>query len=455
MRADDSLDTRVGQRLARRREGLRLEPLPVDGRLSMLVGLTLQAEGCRAAVGTRCRIEGGEGGDVEAEVVGFDRERTLLMPAGAIGGLRPGARVRPLHQALAVPTGTALLGRVVDAAGLPIDGRGPLLGCPRAPMNPISLDPLRRAPVDTPFDVGVRAINALLTLGRGQRVGLFAGSGVGKSSLLGMMTRHSSADVTVIALIGERGREVGDFVRETLGPEGLARAVVVAVPADRPPLARLQGARLASAIAESFRDAGSEVLLLVDSLTRVAHAQREIGLAAGEPPTVKGYPPSVFATLPALVERAGGMLGSGSITAVYTVLAEGDDQNDPIVDAARAVLDGHIVLTRALADAAHFPAIDIGASISRTRDAVTGEAEQTRVRRFLQLAAAYRSREDMLRVGLYQSGTDPLLDEAIRLWPELQRFLQQPAGLGVDLAEAQRELSILLEPSEGARRAAA
>ena len=438
----------LAERLARRRAGLRLEPPTVDGRLSTLVGLTLQAEGCRAAVGSRCRVETGDGGAIEAEVIGFDRERTLLMPSGAVDGLRPGARVRPLHRPLAVPLGGGLLGRVVDAEGRPIDGRGPLVGCSRAPLDAAALDPLARAPVDAPFDVGVRAINALLTLGRGQRVGLFAGSGVGKSSLLGMMTRHSGAAVTVIALIGERGREVGDFVRDTLGPEGMARAVVVAVPADRPPLARLQGARLASAIAEGFRAAGREVLLLLDSLTRVAQAQREIGLAAGEPPTVKGYPPSVFALLPALVERAGAVRGGGSITAVYTVLAEGDDPNDPVVDAARAVLDGHIVLSRTLANAAHWPAIDIGASVSRTRDAVTAEAEQARVRRVLQLAAAYRAQEDMLRVGLYRSGSDPQLDEAIRLWPYLQRFLQQSPAERVTIEASHAALAALVGAAE-------
>ena len=441
---ETSPGARVAARLSARRAGLRLVSPAVDGRLSTLVGLTLQASGCRAAVGSRCLIETGDGGDIEAEVIGFDRERTLLMPAGPVDGLRPGARVRPLQRPLEVPVGDGLLGRVIDADGRPIDDRGPLSGCTRAPLDAKPLSPLDRAPVREPFDVGVRSINALLTLGRGQRVGLFAGSGVGKSSLLGMMTRHSSADVSVIALIGERGREVGDFVRDTLGPEGMARAVVVAVPADRPPLARLQGARLASAIAEGFRDRGREVLLLVDSLTRFAQAQREIGLAAGEPPTVKGYPPSVFAALPALVERAGAMRSGGSITAVYTVLAEGDDPNDPVVDAARAVLDGHIVLSRALADAAHWPAIDIGASVSRTRSAVTSDIEQARVRRVLQLAASHRAQEDMLRVGLYQSGSDRELDEAIRLHPHLQRFLQQAPGLRVTIEESQAALAALV-----------
>jgi flagellum-specific ATP synthase len=312
------------------------------------------------------------------------------------------------------------------------------------PLNPACLNPLERSGISQQFDVGVRSINGLLTLGRGQRVGLFAGSGVGKSALLGMMTRHSEADVTVIALIGERGREVNDFVRETLGKVGLQRAVVVAVPADQPPLLRLQGAMLATAIAEGFRDSGKQVLLLMDSLTRFAQAQREIGLATGEPPTTKGYPPSVFAMLPQLVERAGNLATGGSITAIYTVLAEGDDQNDPIVDAARAVLDGHIVLTRELADAAHYPAIDIGASVSRTRSAVNFAEQEQDIKRCLRMAAAYRAQEDMLRVGLYQPGSDPLLDEAVAFWPNLQNFLQQSQEAGVDMETSKAQLSSIL-----------
>jgi flagellum-specific ATP synthase len=307
------------------------------------------------------------------------------------------------------------------------------------------INPLERAGIHEVFDVGVRSINGLITLGRGQRIGLFAGSGVGKSALLGMMTRHSEADVTVIGLIGERGREVNDFVRETLGPEGMKRAIVVAVPADQPPLLRLQGAMLATAIAESFGDRGQQVLLLIDSLTRFAQAQREIGLATGEPPTSKGYPPSAFALLPQLVERAGNMAHGGSITAIYTVLAEGDDQNDPIVDAARAVLDGHIVLTRALSDAAHYPAIDIGASVSRTRQAVNSPEQEQLIRRCLQLAAAYRAQEDMLRVGLYQAGSDPLLDKAVHFWPRLQNYLQQSATSGVNVMSSRSQLADILQ----------
>jgi len=420
----------------------------VEGRLVKLLGLTLEADGCQAAMGERCSIETDTGVAVEAEVVGFNGQRTLLMPAGDVEGLCLNARVKPLLRSISVPFGDGLLGRIVDAQGQPIDGRGPLINSRQAPLATPSINPLDRAAIKQPFDVGVRAINGLLTLGRGQRVGLFAGSGVGKSSLLGMMTRHSEADVTVIALIGERGREVNEFITDTLGEQGMRSAVVVAVPADQPPLLRLQGAMLATAIAESFRDNGKQVLLLVDSLTRFAQAQREIGLATGEPPTSKGYPPSVFALLPRLVERAGNFRRGGSITAIYTVLAEGDDQNDPIVDAARAVLDGHIVLTRALSDAAHFPAIDIGASVSRTRNAVTSTEQQHVVNQCLQLAAAYRAQEDMLRVGLYKHGTDPLLDRALSVWPRLQHYLQQHASEGVTLEDSFAALEGVLAVSE-------
>lgn len=441
---------RIRNKLQRCRENLRCSELPVEGRLVKLLGLTLEADGCQAAMGERCSIETDSGAAIEAEVVGFNGQRTLLMPAGDVDGLRLNARVKPLARSVSVPSGDGLLGRIVDAQGQPIDGRGPLINSQQEPLTTRSINPLDRAAIEQPFDVGVRAINGLLTLGRGQRVGLFAGSGVGKSSLLGMMTRHSEADVTVIALIGERGREVNEFITDTLGEQGMRSAVVVAVPADQPPLLRLQGAMLATAIAESFRDSGKQVLLLVDSLTRFAQAQREIGLATGEPPTSKGYPPSVFALLPRLVERAGNFRRGGSITAIYTVLAEGDDQNDPIVDAARAVLDGHIVLTRALSDAAHYPAIDIGASVSRTRNAVTSTEQQNVVNHCLQLAAAYRAQEDMLRVGLYKHGTDPLLDRALSVWPRLQHYLQQHASEGVTLEDSFAALEGVLAATQQA-----
>lgn len=435
--------------LRKRRMNLSIGELPVEGHLSTLRGLTLEAEGCKVAIGSRCLIDTVNGDTVEAQVVGFNRGRTLLMPAGSVDGLRSQARVRPVARQMMAPTGAGLLGRVIDAHANPIDGLGPLQVSGSVPLLGQPINPLNRAAVNEVFDVGVRAINGLITLGRGQRIGLFAGSGVGKSALLGMMTQHSEAEVTVIGLIGERGREVNDFVRDTLGSAGMQNAIVVAVPADQPPLLRLQGAMLATAIAESFRDEGKQVLLLMDSLTRFAQAQREIGLATGEPPTSKGYPPSTFAMLPQLLERAGNLASGGSITGIYTVLAEGDDQNDPIVDSARAVLDGHIVLTRALSDAAHYPAIDIGASVSRIRSSVNNQEQESLIRRCLQLAAAYKAQEDMIRVGLYQKGSDSLLDEAVEFWPRLLPFLQQSVDSGVGIEASRKQLAEILSVSNG------
>ncbi|HHH38310.1 MAG TPA: FliI/YscN family ATPase, partial [Sedimenticola sp.] len=356
------------QRLARCQERVgEHRGLVVEGKLTRMVGLTLEAVGCRAAIGGQCEVINNSSGDrIEAEVVGFSGESLYLMPTEDIRGLEQEARVVPTGRVCEAVVGDHLLGRVIDGAGRPLDGKGPIHTAERRPLTGRRFNPLSRTPIREPLDVGVRAINALLSVGRGQRLGLFAGSGVGKSVLLGMMTRYTNADITVVGLIGERGREVKEFVQNILGEAGMARAVVVAVPADNPPLRRMHGAMLATSIAEHFRDQGRQVLLLMDSLTRFAQAQREIALAIHEPPATKGYPPSVFAKLPQLVERAGnGDRGGGSITAFYTVLAEGDDQNDPIADAARAILDGHVVLSRQLADSGHYPAIDIEASVSR------------------------------------------------------------------------------------------
>ncbi|WP_255559944.1 flagellar protein export ATPase FliI [Dyella sp. EPa41] len=412
--------------------------LTVEGRLRRVVGLTLEAEGCEAPLGARCMVTTADGSELDTEVVGFADERLLLMPVTEMHGVLPNARVRPCAHTSGLPVGTALLGRVVGADGLPLDGMGPLdvdehAGLKREPINPMS-----RKPIDTPLDTGVRAINALLSVGRGQRIGLFAGSGVGKSTLLGMMTRYTDADVVVVGLIGERGREVKEFVEHTLGPEGRARSVIVAAPADAPPLKRLRGAQYATAIAEWFRDRGQRVLLLMDSITRYAQAQREIALAIGEPPATKGYPPSVFAMLPALVERAGNDAeGRGSITAFYTVLAEGDDyRHDPIADAARAILDGHIVLSRDLAEAGHYPAIDIEASISRVMPAVVRREHMRAAQRFRQVYSAYRQQRDLIAVGAYQKGSDPQVDHAIAMWPRLRDFLQQEVDAPTTLSDA-------------------
>ena len=438
-------------RLAMRLRGMDTERIPAmgmvrEGVLRRAVGLTLEATGCEAPLGSRCSVESSGGRWVDAEVVGFAGDRTFLMPTSDLSGLLPNARVITGSSRGEVVVGEGLLGRVIDSDGVPLDGRPPLRAEDFVGLSGVQINPLMREPITRSLDVGVRAINALLPIGRGQRVGLFAGSGVGKSTLLGMMTRYTAADVIVVGLIGERGREVRDFVESTLGPEGLRRSVVVAAPADRPPLARLHGALRATAIAEWFRDQGLHVLLLMDSLTRFAHAQREIGLSVGEPPTTRGYPPSVFARLPALVERAGnGADGRGSITAFYTVLTEGDDQQEPIADAARAILDGHIVLTRRIADAGLYPAIDVEVSVSRVMQDITDPAWRGRIRRLKQLMAAYNAQRDLIAIGAYQRGNDPVVDDALALWPQILQFLGQDVAESADVEASRNALARLLD----------
>ena len=415
----------LSQRLQRYRVGEIAPKTPVAGKLTRVVGLTLEAVGCRAAIGALCRIDT-QDGTLEAEVVGFSGDRLYLMPSEQLKGVIPGARVVPVTEEHGIPVGMNLLGRVIDGIGQPLDGLGPILAAQTVQFAQTRINPLARRPIHRPMDVGVRAIYAVLTVGQGQRMGLFAGSGVGKSVLLGMMTRGSVADVVVVGLIGERGREVKEFIEEILGAEGRERAVVVAAPADASPLMRLKGCETALAIAEYFRDQGLNVLLLMDSLTRYAQAQREIALAVGEPPATKGYPPSVFAKLPALVERAGnGNDGQGSITAFFTVLTEGDDLQDPIADAARAILDGHIVLSRELADSGHYPAIDIEKSISRVMPQVTSAEHQGLARARKQYYSLYQQNRDLITIGAYSQGADPRIDRAINQKPYLDRFLQQ------------------------------
>ncbi|MFM0317337.1 flagellar protein export ATPase FliI [Paraburkholderia nemoris] len=414
------------------------KPMRACGRLTRAAGLVLEAVGLRLSVGAEVMIElpfGSSLAMAEAEVVGFSGDKLFLMPTTEVIGLLPGARVYPLESApiadpmagaKRLPVGWELLGRVLDASGRPLDGLGPLGAHADAPLSSPVINPLNREPIHKVLDVGVRAINALLTVGRGQRMGLFAGSGVGKSVLLGTMARYTSAEVIVIGLIGERGREVKEFIEQILGEEGLARSVVIAAPADVSPLLRMQAASYSTSLAEYFRDQGKHVLLLMDSLTRYAMAQREIALAVGEPPATKGYPPSVFAKLPALVERTGnGPAGGGSITAFYTVLTEGDDQQDPIADSARAILDGHIVLSRSLAEAGHYPAIDIEASISRAMTALIDDNHLEKTRMFKQMLSRYQRNRDLINVGAYSSGRDALLDRAIALYPRMEAFLQQ------------------------------
>ncbi len=424
----------------------RLPAPPVEGVLTRMIGLTLEAAGCQAAVGDRCDVLGTDGARIEAEVVGFSGDRLYLMPTGDIHGLKPNARVIPRLGAETAAVGPQLLGRVIDGAGTALDDLGPIVCEERVRLTGTPINPLLRQPIAEPLDVGVRAINSLLSVGRGQRIGLFAGSGVGKSVLLGMMARYTGASVIVVGLIGERGREVKEFVERILGPDGRKRAIVVATPADTPPLMRLHGAWRATAIAEHFRDQGQDVLLIMDSLTRFAQAQREIGLAIGEAPATKGYPPSVFARLPQLVERAGnGAEGRGSITAFYTVLTEGDDQQDPIADAARAVLDGHIVLSRRIAESGHYPAIDIEASISRVMHDIAGQSHFAAARRFKQALSTYQQNRDLIAIGAYHKGSDPRIDAAIALWPSMQKFLQQDLHERVDYGRSVSELAALIE----------
>ncbi|MGE4368216.1 MAG: flagellar protein export ATPase FliI [Burkholderiaceae bacterium] len=442
------------------------------GRITRATGLVLEATGLQLAVGAACKIQLIEGQDVwaDAEVVGFHDNTLYLMPQSEIAGLPPGATVVPLQAtepapvplprqaehrvppspllSRQLPVGNALLGRVVDGAGRPLDGKGPLTHAGSAALTAPVLNPLDRAPIDTVLDVGVRAINGLLTVGRGQRMGLFAGSGVGKSVLLGMMARYTQADIIVVGLIGERGREVKEFIEHNLGAEGLARSVVVAAPADVSPLLRMQGAVYATRLAEHFRDQGRHVLLIMDSLTRYAMAQREIALAIGEPPATKGYPPSVFAKLPALVERAGNGTAhddnaAGSITAFYTVLTEGDDQQDPIADSARAILDGHIVLSRTLAESGHYPAIDIESSISRVMSAIVPQEQLNLVHQFKRMLSRYQRNRDLIAVGAYTPGNDPQIDEAIEKYPWLESYLQQGMTTRIDYPAATGELATL------------
>jgi len=406
---------------------VKAKPLKIAGRLVRMVGMTLEVVGTFAPIGSRCQImRGVDLEPIEAEVVGFHDGRLFLMPIGDTHGLSPNAEVIPVDGGVKVGVGPTMLGRVINGSGEPLDDLGPIEVDDYASLTGERINPLSRHPITEPLDVGIKAINGLLTLGKGQRVGLMAGTGVGKSVLLGMMTRYTDADIVVVGLVGERGREVNEFVRQNLGEEGLKRSVVVATPADDPPLMRLHGAMLATAIAEYFRSQGKNVLLLMDSLTRFAQAQREIALAVGEPPASKGYPPSVFAKLPQLVERAGnGKLGGGSITAIYTVLAEGDDQTDPIVDSARGVLDGHIVLSRDIADSGRYPAIDVESSISRVMVEVVSEDQLALARQFKNLYSTYQQNHDLISVGAYRKGADPEIDESIAKHQPLNAFLSQ------------------------------
>jgi flagellum-specific ATP synthase len=421
-----------------------VQPCTFTGRVQEMVGLTISSRGPHTAVGGVCRVElPAPQAPILAEVVGFRRGQVLLMPYGEVRGVKPQARVTLTHRQAAVPVGAGLLGRVIDGLGRPLDAQGPISPEAFYPLYAQPLNPCARQSIDTPLDLGIRAINGLLTLGKGQRVGIFAGSGVGKSTLMGMIARHTRSDISVIALIGERGREVKDFIENDLGPEGLARSCVVAATSDSPPLVRLRGAYLATAIAEYFRDQGRDVTLMLDSITRFAMAGREVGLAIGEPPTARGYTPSVFAQLPRLMERAGTHGGQGSITAIYTVLVEGDDMLEPIADAVRAILDGHIVLSRDLADRGHYPAIDVLGSISRLMPQVTDAEHMLNREKLIRVAAAFRRAEDLININAYVRGTNPEIDYALEKNEAVNRYLRQRIDEAVSLDQARAELAAI------------
>ena len=396
------------------------------GFVARVVGLTIETRGLKAAMGSVCEIERESGAPIEAQVVGFSGETTFMMAFGETSGINLGAKVRKTAEADIALVGESALGRVLDARGHPLDGLPPLSGLRATPMIGTPVNPMERVPIENTLDVGVRAVNALLTVGCGQRIGVIAGSGVGKSVLLGMMTKYSQADVIVIGLIGERGREVKEFIEQILGVEGLRRSVVIAAPADNSPLERIRAAHLAHSYAEFFKANGANVLLLLDSLTRVAHAQREIGLAVGEAPTTKGYTPSVIGLLPKLIERTGtGSEGEGTITAFYTVLAEGDDLNDPVVDIARASLDGQIALSRDLADQGHFPAIDLVGSVSRLMPVLATDEQIENALRFRKIWSTYQENKELVQVGAYQRGSDHHMDTALRTITQITDFLTQ------------------------------
>jgi flagellum-specific ATP synthase len=395
------------------------------GTIVRVVGQMLEAKGCHLPIRGRCFVEISPDKKIECEVVGFSESSVYLMPFGEFEGILPYARVYPSTKGNLVPFGDGLLGRVLDGMGNPIDGKGALSHAEYKPAQTKAINPLNRKPIHEVLDVGIRSVNALLSIGKGQRMGLFAGSGVGKSVLMGMMTKYTEADITVVGLVGERGREVKEFIQEILGEDGLSKAVVVASPADDSPLLRINAAYLATSIAEHFRDQGKNVLLLLDSLTRFAQAQREIALSVGEPPATKGYPPSVFSKVPHLVERAGNSDHEGSITAIYTVLMDGDDSQDPVADCARAILDGHILLSRDLAEQGIYPAVDLEASISRVMPSIVSADRIKKAIQFKKLYSSYQRAKDLIQIGAYARGSDPDVDLAIQKYPEIIAFLSQ------------------------------
>ncbi|HIJ78909.1 MAG: FliI/YscN family ATPase [Desulfobulbaceae bacterium] len=416
--------------------------ISVGGRVNQVIGMVLESLGPGIPVGSICEVDVFKGrSKVLAEVVGFRQGRVLLMPLGEMRGVEPGSAIRMVGGEAGVPVAESLLGRIIDGLGNPMDGKGPLATETIYPLYADPLNPMERERIKEPVDVGVRAINGLLTLGKGQRIGILAGSGVGKSTLLGMIAKHTAADISVIALIGERGRELKDFIERDLGPQGLARSVVVVATSDQPPLVRMRGAYLATAISEYFRDKGRDVILMMDSVTRFAMSSREVGLAIGEPPTSRGYTPSVFGQLPKLLERAGTCEGKGSITGIYTVLVEGDDMNEPIADAVRSIVDGHIILSRDLAGRGHYPAIEVMGSISRCMTDVVAKAQVNNAHKFLNVLSTYRRSEDLINIGAYAKGSNPGIDNAIAMIDRLNGYLKQPVDEKVSFAQSMKQLA--------------
>jgi flagellum-specific ATP synthase len=425
----------------------KTEPVKVYGRVVEIAGIIIKATGVKASIGESCKIFSDHAFALDSEVVGFRDGKVILMAVGDLGGIRLGSRVLPIGKKVSIRVSPSLRGRVVNDRGESIDGKGPLRGGDY-PLLSSTPHPLRRHRIGEPIDLGIRAINGLLTCGKGQRIGIMAGSGVGKSVLLGMMARYTEAAVNVIALIGERGREVREFIEKDLGEEGREKSVVVVATSDQPPLAKVRAALAATAIAEYFRERGENVLLLMDSLTRVAQAQREIGLAVGEPPTAKGYTPSVFALLPKLLERVGTSESSGSITGIYTVLVEGDDLSDPVADSARATLDGHIVLSRELAMENHYPSIDVLRSISRVMPDVADSKHRELAGKFIETLAVHKRFEDMINLGAYKEGSNAKVDYAIKMFESLKGYLKQGMHERRDLADSLQGLYFLFEGKE-------
>jgi len=424
-----------------------LQPIQLAGKVVKVAGIIAEGHGPGLSVGSLCSVKDSQGLDVQAEVIGFKDKRVIIMPFGEMRGIKPGSRIVDISKKPTVPVGKAYLGRVIDGLGRPIDGKGLIKGAKEYPVYGNTLNPLKRKIISDAIDVGVRSINSLITMGKGQRIAIMSGSGVGKSVLMGMIAKNTDADVTVIGLIGERGREVREFVERSLGDDGLKKSIVIAATSDSPALVRIRGAYLATTIAEYFRDQGLDVILIMDSVTRFAMSLREVGLAAGEPPSAKGYTPSVFAQIPKLLERAGTIEGKGSITGIYNVLVEGDDMNEPIADSVRSIVDGHIVLSRALAHRGHYPAVDVLASISRVmKDIITSEHRDT-AKRLIKTIATYREAEDLINIGAYVDGSDTEIDFAKKMIGKINSFLEQEIDQKITFAESLYQLNNLFAGS--------